>query len=125
MDHVRRKNLYAGLTAALLLTSSMTPVAVIASRAALADQATEQASMRAFFDWGYGDCDAAALAQFWNVDLWSAKVSGGEMVQAGELALLSDKLSDAYANFTCLQSSSLGYDDATTLAALWTTTSET
>jgi hypothetical protein len=124
MDLVTRKYLYAGLTAALLLTSSMTPVAVITSRAALADDAAGQASVQAFYDWGYGDCDAAALAQFWGIDLWSAKIGGGEMVQAGELPLLSDKLSDAYANFTCLQSSSLGYDDATTLAALWTKTSD-
>ena len=117
-----RRHLYAGLAAALLLTSSLTAVSLVVSRAALSDEASEQASVVAFFDKGYGVCDADVLSRFWGVPFWDAKVMGGEKVQAGLLRELSDVLSAAYGSHVCDETSSLGYDDAPPLAALWTGT---
>ena len=115
-----RRTFYAGLAAALLLTSSLTAVSVAVSRGALADTAAENAAVDAFFQRGYGVCDADVLSRFWQIEFWDAKVRAGEMLQRGELRLLSDKLSYGYRDHSCGESSSLGYEDAPALAALWT-----
>ncbi len=116
----KRRTLLAGLTAALLLTTSLTAVSLVASQSVLADDAADQASVIAFFDAGYGVCDADVLASFWGVDFWDAKVGGGQKVQDGHSDLLSSVLSQAYGSHICNETSSLDYNDSTTVAALWT-----
>jgi hypothetical protein len=119
---LRRKNLLAGLAAALLLSSSLTAVSVIASRAAMADEAEDNASVAAFFQQGFAYCDAVALGQAWGVDFYQAKIRGGQMVQKGELRQLSEFLSKGYKKSACGQSSSLELEDSVAVADLWMAT---
>lgn len=115
---VRRYGL-AGLAAALLLTSSLAAVSAIASRSAMADEASDEQAVRAFFDYGYGVCDAEVLSAFWEADFWDTKVWAGYKVVNGDHDLLADNLAAAYGSYYCGQMGSLGYDDSMTLAALW------
>lgn len=114
-----RQTLLAGLAAALLLSTSLTAVSLIASRAALADEAADAASLAAFFQHGYGWCDADVLGKFWGIDFYQAKIRAGQKVERGEHSVLADMLSEAYGGNTCGQTSSLDYDDATAVATLW------
>jgi hypothetical protein len=118
-----RRSMFAGLAAALLLSTSITAVSVAVSRAALADEAADQASVAAFFQAGYAFCDAVALGQTWGVDFYQAKIRGGQMLQEGKQKQLSEALSKGFKKSSnCGQSSSLDLDDSLELAALWTAT---
>ena len=113
--------MFAGLAAALLLSTSITAVSVAVSRAALADEAADQASVTAFFQAGYAFCDAVALGQTWGIDFYQAKIRGGQMLQQGKQKQLSDALAKGFKKSTsCGQSSSLELDDSLEIAALWT-----
>lgn len=119
-----RQAFFAGLAAALLSTTALTAVSAIAVRPALADDQDDQASVSAFFDYGYGVCDAEVLSKFWGVDFWRAKVLGGQKVQGGAQDVLSEMLSEAYRTHVCGQSSALEYRDAADVATLWMERSE-
>ncbi len=114
-----RQAFFAGLATALLSTTALTAISSVAVRPAYADEASELASINAFFDFGYGVCDAEVLSKFWGIDFWEAKVIGGEKVQAGAHDVLSEVLSQAYGSHVCGETSALDYHDAGDIAALW------
>lgn len=113
------RNVLAGLTAAFLMTSSMTAasVALVQAAAAKTAQPTEDQSLTAFFDAGYAWCDAKVLAQYWNTDPSSSKVWAGEKILRGDQNILDEALGAAYQRHRC----NIAFDtgDGAQLAALW------
>lgn len=99
----KRSGRFAGLTAALLLTSSLTIVSVAVSGSAMADQASEEAAAAAFFDYGYSGCDADILAMVWGMDYWEAKVHAGQKVQNGWHEAIAADLATGYGQYSCGQ----------------------
>jgi hypothetical protein len=109
--------LLAGLTAAVLLTTSLVPVDVaLAQRTRCEDG--KCAEFKAFEASQYGFCDADVLAKHWGVDMWEGKLRLGDQVMKKRFNFVNSELSAAYARFNCNDISRL--NDAHTVAELWT-----
>jgi hypothetical protein len=112
----RRLALLAGFTAALLLTSSMTPM----SRAVAQYSNPHAAEYNAYAGSKYGYCDAYVLARLWQFnDEVDAKVNIGRKLLANEGSLIDEALKDARKRWpTC--PTGFNFEDAPRVAALWT-----
>jgi hypothetical protein len=79
----------------------------------------------AYFNAGYGYCDAQLLGKFWNTDPASAKLLAGKglLRVSGFPTNISDKLASARQQYSgrgvCNYSSDFSYDDAVALASYW------
>jgi hypothetical protein len=111
-----RRTTLAAFTAALLLTSSMTPVS-----AQIPSSASPAAEYNAFFNSKYKACDADILSQLWQVDkLGDAKIRIGGMLLAHQENEIEAALKDAKAKrLRCM--SGFHFIDAWRVAALWAT----
>lgn len=119
---MRMRMTLAGLTAAILATTSMTVASYVLVQSAEAaaqrnSRPTADQAMTAFFDKGYGWCDASVLSQYWQMDWSEAKVTAGEKILRGDQRYLDEALGEAYGRYQCSQA--FNYEDSTTLAALW------
>ena len=115
-NNVKGRCLLAGLTAAVLLTSSMVPVSVaVAQRYRCEDGKCPEA--KAFDTSIYGFCDASVLAQHWQVDMWETKLRIGEQVLKRNDAFVKRELRSAFGRFGC--NDVFNYSDAPKIAELW------
>jgi len=115
-NSLKRYGLLAGLTAAVLLTTSLVPVDVaLAQRTRCADG--KCAESKAFDDSFYGFCDAVVLGKYWGVDSWEAKLRIGDQVIHKRERFINDELHGAFARFNCNQT--FNYNDAQKVADLW------
>ena len=102
----------ANFTRALLLCSSLTLVAMAGTPAA-AEPAT------AFLN-KYNFCDAAILANYWQVDSYQAKIMGGQKIESGNNSTLKQVLKTARRQSQCeFQDTGFNYDDVSLLATYW------
>jgi hypothetical protein len=114
---LKRAGLLAGLTAAVLLTSSLVPVNVaLAQRTRCADG--NCAEYKAFENSFYGFCDAVVLGKYWGVDSWETKLRIGDQVMQKKSRFINQELHDAFARYNCNDVSRL--NDASKIAELWT-----
>jgi hypothetical protein len=113
----RRLTLLAAFTAALLLTSSMTPVSRAAAQVPVSERDAPQ--LNAFFSSKYKACDADLLSQLWLTELAEAKVRIGRMILAHQENEVEAALKTARGKrMRCM--SGLNFNDASRVAALWT-----
>ncbi|MCX7362064.1 MAG: hypothetical protein NTV97_09410 [Alphaproteobacteria bacterium] len=103
----------AGLTAVLLLTSSITPVSVAVAQG----NPAQTREWKAFADSPYGFCDASVLSQLWKVNTDEAKIRLGRMIIARNYSTLDRTLGQAYTQFGCQQG--FNFQDAPSVAELW------
>ena len=114
---LKRYGLLAGLTAAVLLTTSLVPVDVaLAQRDRCADGKCPE--YKAFEDSNYGFCDAVVLGKYWGIDSWETKLRIGDQVMHKRARFVSQELHDAFGRYNCNDVSRL--NDASTIAELWT-----
>jgi hypothetical protein len=116
-NSLKRYGLLAGLTAAVLLTSSLVPVNVaLAQRDRCSDGNCPE--YKAFESSFYGFCDAVVLGKYWGVDSWETKLRIGDQVMHKRNSFLNQELHGAFARYNCNDVSRL--NDASTIAELWT-----
>ena len=105
----------AGLTAVLLLTSSITPVSIAVAQG----NPVQTREWQAYANSPYGYCDASVLSQFWKVNTDEAKIRLGRMIMAKNYSMLDRTLGQAYTQFGCQQG--FNFQDAPAIAELWGT----
>jgi hypothetical protein len=116
-NSLKRRGLLAGLTAAVLLTTSLVPVNVaLAQRDRCADGNCPE--YKAFEGSIYGFCDAVVLGRYWGVDSWETKLRIGDQVMHKRARFVSQELHDAFGRYNCNDVSRL--NDASKIAELWT-----
>ena len=116
-NSLKRYGLLAGITAAVLLTTSLVPVNVaLAQRDRCADGKCPE--YKAFEGSIYGFCDAVVLGKYWGIDSWETKLRIGDQVMKKRARFINQELHDAFARQNCNDVSSL--NDASTIAELWT-----
>jgi hypothetical protein len=116
-NSLKRYGLLAGLTAAVLLTTSLVPVDVaLAQRTRCADGNCPES--KAFDGSFYGFCDAVVLSKYWGVDSWEAKLRIGDQVIHKRERFINQELHDAFARHNCNEA--FNYNDALKVAELWT-----
>jgi hypothetical protein len=114
---LKRRGWLAGLTAAVLLTTSLVPVNVaLAQRTRCSDG--KCAESQAFDNSSYGYCDAVVLGKYWGVDSWEAKLRIGDQVIHKRERFINTELHDAFGRHNCNES--FNYTDAPKVAELWT-----
>ena len=114
---LKRGGLLAGVTAAVLLTSSLVPVDVaLAQRTRCADG--KCAEYKSFESSNYGFCDAVVLGKYWGVDSWETKLRIGDQVLHKRDRFINQELHNAFARYNCNDVSRL--NDASDIAQLWT-----
>ncbi len=116
-NSLKRHGLLAGLTAVVLLTTSLVPVDVaLAQRTRCGDGNCPES--KAFDSSFYGFCDAVVLGKYWGVDSWEAKLRIGDQVIHKRERFINQELHDAFARHNCNQA--FNYNDAQKVAELWT-----
>jgi hypothetical protein len=97
---------------------------------AAAQSQTEQV-VKAYFNGGYGYCDAQMLAAAWQTNPYGAKIRAGKMIlgYAAFPGRVSTKLSAARRAYSgrgvCSYSSDFSYEDAVALAGYWNVSVDT
>ena len=120
-NSLKRAGLLAGVTAAVLLTSSLVPVNVaLAQRTRCADG--KCAEYKAFEESFYGFCDAVVLGKYWGVDSWETKLRIGDQVIHKRNRFINDELRGAFARYNCNDVSRL--NDASKIAELWSASAQ-
>jgi hypothetical protein len=121
MLNVPRKGcLLAGLTTALLLSTSLATPYLNAAQAA-PQNPVDTPQWQAAVHGHYGYCDADVLRQHWGTNIDDAKIRLGEMILSHQTQLIADELGVAYLHHKCTASFDL--IDAPKLAELWTASS--
>jgi hypothetical protein len=116
-NSLKRVSLLAGITAAVLLTTSLVPVDVaLAQRTRCEDG--KCAEYKAFEQSNYGFCDAVVLGKHWGIDSWETKLRIGDQVLKKRARFINAELHAAFFRFNCDDVSRL--NDASTVAELWT-----
>jgi hypothetical protein len=116
-NSLKRYGLLAGLTAAILLTTSLVPVNVaLAQRNRCEDGRC--AEMKAFENSIYGYCDAVVLGKYWGVDTWEGKLRIGDQLIHHRDRFVNQELRGGFARYTC--DVGFNYIDAPKIAELWT-----
>jgi hypothetical protein len=112
-----RRGLLAGLTAAVLLTSSLVPVTVaLAQRTRCGDG--KCAEYKSFEQSNYGFCDAVVLGKYWGVDSWETKLRIGDQVAHHRDRFINQELHVAFGQYNC-NDVSFNFVDAPKVAELW------
>ena len=116
-----RRSLLARIAAAFLLTSSITAAAIAVTMPVASAQNADRA-LDAFFNSGFGYCDAEVLSKYWRTSIDRAKVDAGAKILRGDRRVLRDVIRIAKRQYRC----STGFNsyDARAVAALWTATPE-
>jgi len=115
-NSLKRAGLLAGLTAAVLLTSSLVPVGVaLAQRTRCSDGNCPE--YKAFESSFYGFCDAVVLGKYWGIDSWETKLRIGDQVIHKRNNFINGELHGAFARYNCNDVSRL--NDASNIAELW------
>ena len=116
---VKRSCLLAGLTAALLLTSSLVPGSdAVAQTTRCSDGNCRE--YKAFEGSVYGFCDAVVLSKHWTVDTWETKLRIGEQILKKNTHFVNQELHDAFVRYNCNSESTFNFNDASQVAELWT-----
>lgn len=120
-NSLKRAGLLAGVTAAVLLTTSLVPVDVaLAQRDRCADGNCPE--YKAYESSFYGFCDAVVLGKYWGVDSWETKLRIGDQVMKKRNNFINGELRGAFARYNCNDVSRL--NDASTIAELWSAGSQ-
>ena len=108
--------LLAGLTTALLMSSSLTAPYLSVAQAA-PQNPVDTPQWQAAVHSHYGYCDADVLRQHWRLSIDDAKIRLGELILAHEFQIIDDELGLSYSQHRCQQSFNL--IDAPKVAELW------
>lgn len=113
----KRSRLLSGMTAAFLVTSSMTGASLSLVQYAYAYSQNEKEM--AFWNAGYSYCDAEKLGQYWQMSTYEAKLNAGLKILEGYQSILNEAIDIAIQSYGC--PNGFNFDDSKSLAALWST----
>ena len=113
----KQRTLLVALTAALLLSSSITPASIAVAQSLAQNQDNER-ELTAYRESGYSFCDANVLAQFWGINTEDAKLRLGRKILLGDYQTIDQMLGQAYSQSGCQQG--FNFEDAPKIAELWT-----
>jgi hypothetical protein len=106
----------AAFTRALFVCTSLTLATLVTP---LPAQASEE-DVTAFFSKGYTYCDAKLLANFWGIDVFQAKETGGAKIRLKNEKTLKSVLKKARKQSACnFEDTQVSFEDAEKLAGFW------